>query len=46
MIGVDRAKMKLFDLEESAQTAITDANIDVPVFDRGKQVDKYGDFKF
>ena len=46
MIGVDRAKMKLFDLEESAQTALTDANIDVPVFDRGKQEDKYGDFKF
>lgn len=46
MIGVDRAKMKLFDLEESAQTALTDSNIDVPVFDRGKQEDKYGDIKF
>ena len=46
MIGVDRAKMKLFDLEQSAQTALTDANIDVPVFDRGKQEDKYGDIKF
>ena len=40
------AKMKLFDLEESAQTALTDSNIDVPVFDRGKQEDKYGDIKF
>ena len=46
MIGVDRAKMKLFDLEQSEQTALTDAKIDVQVFDRGKQEDKYGDIKF
>ena len=46
MIGVDRARMKLFDLEDSAQQAITDSNIDVPVFDRGKQNDKFSDFKF
>ena len=46
MIGVDRAKMKLFDLEESAQTQLTDANIEVPVFDRGQTEDKYGDIKF
>jgi hypothetical protein len=29
MIGVDRAKMKLYDLEQSAQKGLTDANIDV-----------------
>jgi aminoglycoside phosphotransferase len=28
MIGVDRAKMKLYDLEESAQKNLTDSNID------------------
>jgi|TARA_B100000902_G_scaffold398538_1_gene465677 replicative DNA helicase len=46
MIGVDRAKMKLFDLEDSAQQAITDSNIDVPVFDRGKQGSDYDNLKF
>ena len=46
MIGVDRAKMRLFDLDESAQTAITDSNIDVPVFDRGKTESAYDDLKF
>ncbi len=46
MIGVDRAKMKLYDLEDSAQQAIKDSNIDVPVFDRGQSGDKYDDIKF
>jgi len=46
MIGVDRAKMKLFDLDASAQQNLTDANIDIPVFDRGKEEDKFSDFKF
>ena len=46
MIGVDRARMKLFDLDESAQQQLTDANIDIPVFDRGKTETKYEDFKF
>ena len=46
MIGVDRAKMNLYDLEDSAQQAITDSNIDVPVFDRGQSGDKYDDIKF
>ena len=46
MIGVDRAKMKLYDLEDSAQQAITDSNIDVPVFDRGQSGDRYDDIKF
>ena len=46
MIGVDRARMKLYDLEDSAQQAITDSNIDVPVFDRGQSGDRYDDLKF
>ena len=46
MIGVDRGKMKLFDLENSAQQALTDANVDVPVFDRGQSENRYDDIKF
>ena len=46
MIGVDRARMKLFDLDESAQQQLTDANIDIPVFDSGQTENKYDDFKF
>jgi len=29
MIGVDRAKMKLYDLEQSAQKGLTDSNLDI-----------------
>ena len=46
MIGVDRPRMKLFDLDESAQQQVTDANIEMPVFDRGKTEGNYNDFKF
>ena len=47
MIGVDRSKMRLYDLEDSAQQAITDSNIDVPVFDRAKSEEKnYDNLKF
>ena len=46
MIGVDRAKMKLYDLDASAQQNLTDSGIDIPVFDRGKEEDKFSDFKF
>ena len=46
MIGVDRPRMKLFDLDESAQQQLTDANIEMPVFDRGKTEGNYNDFKF
>lgn len=34
MIGVDRAKMKLYDLEQSAQKGLTDANLDIDRVDR------------
>ena len=46
MIGVDRARMKLFDLDPSAQQQLTDANIDVPVFEKATTEKKYDDFKF
>ena len=46
MIGVDRARMKLYDLDPSAQQALTDANIDVPVFEKATTETKYDSFKF
>ena len=46
MIGVDRSKMKLYDLEESAQQQLTDANIDTPVFDNTKSGNNYDNIKF
>ncbi len=46
MIGVDRSKMRLYDLEDSAQQAITDSNIDVPVFDRARTESAYDEIKF
>ena len=46
MIGVDRAKMRLYDLDETAQTALNNEQIDVPVFDRGKQGNDYDNLKF
>jgi hypothetical protein len=33
MVGIDRGKMKLYDLEDSAQDGITDSGQDVPVFE-------------
>lgn len=35
VIGVDRARMKLYDVEESAQNNISDSGQDTPVFDKG-----------
>ena len=37
MIGVDRAKMKLFDLDENAQNLVDSGQVqdEQPVFDRG-----------
>ena len=46
MVGVDRAKMRLYDLDETAQTALNNEQIDVPVFDRGKQGNDYDNLKF
>jgi len=50
VIGVDRAKMKLYDAEESAQTNISDSGQiedDKPAFDKsgfGKRMQKNRDF--
>lgn len=51
MIGVDRARMKLFDVEGDPQEGLQDSgNDDTPVFDKssfGKRVNKdYSDIKF
>ena len=49
VIGVDRSKMKLYDVEESAQDGLADAGQedDTPVFDKtsfGKRARREGDF--
>jgi replicative DNA helicase len=51
VIGVDRSKMKLYDVEVSAQTNISDRGDDKPVFDKsdfGKRVtqEEFSGFKF
>ena len=49
VIGVDRARMKLYDCEQEAQEELIDSAIEeddsTPVFDRGRTESKYGDFK-
>lgn len=45
-IGVDRAKMKLYDLEEKAQNSIAqEVESKKPVFDRGRSTDKFKGLK-
>jgi replicative DNA helicase len=52
VIGVDRAKMKLYDCEQDAQDGITDSGQaqqdDTPLFDKGQNAkyDKFNDIKF
>jgi replicative DNA helicase len=55
VIGIDRAKMKLYDVELSAQENLMDSgskDVDKPIFDKsdfGKRIhseEKYGGFKF
>ena len=50
MVGIDRGKMKLYDLEESAQKGITDSGQDdVPVFERtltGSRIRELSKFDF
>lgn len=48
MVGVDRARMKLYDIDDP-QAGLQDAGEvadDGPVFDKGRFGDKYNDFKF
>ena len=45
-IGVDRAKMKLYDLGQKAQDAVMQEAESKPVFDRGKKsTDKFKNLK-
>ena len=44
-IGVDRAKMKLYDIEQSAQTGITDVGHDKPLNSFGSKEKKFEGFK-
>lgn len=50
MVGIDRGKMKLYDLEQSAQQGITDSGQDdVPVFERtptGSRIRELSKFDF
>ena len=48
MVGIDRAKMKIFDLEEDAQTKVMSESRNVkdddkPVFDKGSFTDEWAD---
>lgn len=40
MLGVDRAKMRLYDVEQSAQMDIVDSGQDKPTFDKGSFANK------
>ncbi len=44
-VGIDRAKMKLYDLEQKAQDAVMQENESKPVFDRGRSTDKFKNLK-
>jgi len=45
-IGVDRAKMRLYDLEQKAQDSILQETESKPVFDRSKKTtDKFKNLK-
>jgi len=48
MLGIDRSKMRLYDLDESAQKGITDSGQSVddgPVFDKGSFGGRLGNFE-
>src|SRR5210317_1320937 len=47
VIGIDRARMKLYDCEQEAQDDIVDSGQDTPVFDNSRtaQYDKFNDIK-
>ena len=44
-IGVDRAKMKLYDLEAKAQDSVAQEVESKPVFDRGRSTNKFSGLK-
>jgi hypothetical protein len=46
MIGVDRSRMKLFDIEGNPQEGLQDSGSDIPVFDKSSFKSSYEDIKF
>jgi hypothetical protein len=51
VVGIDRARMKLYDVEQDAQDDIIDSgqsHDDTPVFDKSRSgsYDKFSDMKF
>jgi phage-related protein len=49
VVGIDRAKMKLYDCEQEAQDDLVDSGQDdTPLFDKGQnqKYDKFNDIKF
>jgi hypothetical protein len=45
VIGVDRARMKLYDVEASAQDLADSVQEEIPVMDRSQQQNKTNKFK-
>jgi hypothetical protein len=45
VIGVDRARMKLYDVEASAQDLADSGQEEIPVMDRSQQQNKTNKFK-
>jgi len=45
VIGIDRGKMKLYDLEQKAQDGVMQEAESKPVFDRGRSTDKFKNLK-
>ena len=49
IIGVDRSRMKLYDVDQEAQEELVDGELlvddSIPVADRARATDKFNDFK-
>ena len=45
VVGIDRAKMRLYDVEQSAQQGITDANQDIEIVSKENLSEKFAKLK-
>ena len=45
VVGIDRAKMRLYDVEQSAQQGITDANQDIEIVPKENLSEKFAQIK-
>ena len=45
VVGIDRAKMRLYDVEQSAQQGITDANQDIDLSSKDEMSKKFAQLK-